>query len=407
MDIRRHKLICALPLLGVCACLDPAVGSPDSGAHVDDATADAAPLLADAATAFDDAGGKSDARVDDSNAELHDAGATDAAAPDLRPAPDVAPVPDATGAAPNIWERCFSHIYDPAKPAPDYDSYGPTYADSCLGTNHQDIQGVERVVFVGDSVTVGTPPTQSSRYYRSLLSDLLAEHFDLEPPSALWRTANLVTGECGLRDSGDFACCAKYGARTDDLLRDHDQLVDCMPEEQRHKRTLVIITIGGNDLAGLTQYGAHAPYETSRAMVEEAIGLLQDALRWIKAPGRFPNGVHVVFSNMFEYTDGTADLGSCPAAAVAGFAEEWDHPEWLEELVIWSNEQYMATAVETQSDLLMMLELFCGHGFHHDNPDARCYLGPDAEQWLDLTCIHPNPAGHQQLAEMFMSLIVE
>ena len=79
----------------------------------------------------------------------------------------------------------------------------------------------------------------------------------------------------------------------------------------------------------------------------------------------------------------------------------------LKGLVIWATEQYMSIAVETQSDIVFMLEHFCGHGWNHDNPAARCYLGPDTERWFDFTCIHPNPAGHAVLADMFEAVVNE
>ncbi|MEZ4463912.1 MAG: hypothetical protein R3F43_05165 [bacterium] len=43
--------------------------------------------------------------------------------------------------------------------------------------------------------------------------------------------------------------CAKLGARNDDFLRDGGQIPDCFPEGGSPKRTLVIFTMGGNDIA--------------------------------------------------------------------------------------------------------------------------------------------------------------
>jgi hypothetical protein len=74
---------------------------------------------------------------------------------------------------------------------------------------------------------------------------------------------------------------------------------------------------------------------------------------------------------------------------------------------MWMMEQYMAVAVETNSDLVFVLESFCGHGFRHDDPQNGCYRGPDAERWFDATCIHPNPTGHGVLADMFLEIVEE
>jgi len=70
-------------------------------------------------------------------------------------------------------------------------------------------------------------------------------------------------------------------------------------------------------------------------------------------------------------------------------------------------EEFMSIAVDTRTDMLFLLESFCGHGYNHDNPNSRCYRGPDAELWFDLTCIHPNPTGHRAIADMMMSVVRE
>jgi lysophospholipase L1-like esterase len=314
------------------------------------------------------------------------------------------------GAPPTLAQRCFSDL--PAtRPdggfGPAYDVFAPNIGSHCRGTNHQDIRGVERVVFLGDSVTVGTPPTAAQDVYRARLADALAARFGLRAPDIWWKSANAVTGEALLRTSGDFWSCAKWGARADDLQRDNRQIADCFPESERHKRTLVVMTMGGNDIASLQKRGAHAPYDESRARVEEFVGLMRDAVRWLKDPANVAGGVYVVFTNLYEYTDATGDIGSCVAAEWSGFTDPWDRPQDLERLVIWANEQYMSIAVETQSDLVFMLEHFCGHGFHNEDPQSRCYRGPGTERWFDLTCIHPSPVGHARLADMFMSVIEE
>ncbi|MBI4818628.1 MAG: SGNH/GDSL hydrolase family protein [Deltaproteobacteria bacterium] len=321
---------------------------------------------------------------------------------------DIGTLASDAGSASGIGARCFSDIFDPAARGPNYDQFTPEVGSHCKGTNHQDIVGVERVVFLGDSVTVGTPPTNHDDYYRTKLADALAARFGLEPASSAWKRSSVLDGQAMRRESGAFASCAKWGARTDDLLRDNSQIGDCFPEAERTKRTLVIMTIGGNDIASITKMGpAGVPLPEIRAKTEAFVELLSAAVAWLKDPANFPNGSYVVFGNMFEFTDGTGDVGSCPAASVAGFDEAWSNPRDLEDLVIWANEQYMRIAVDTGSDLVWMLEHFCGHGYHHDDPSNRCYRGPAAERWFDVSCIHPNPTGHGVLAEMFMSVVEE
>ena len=307
----------------------------------------------------------------------------------VEPSMEVTLVPEENPGPPPqqaLGPRCFPEIFDPNVNGPDYDQYNPIVGSHCLGTNHQDINNIERVVFLGDSVTQGSPPTPIRDRYRLVLGDMLEARFG--------RNIEITN-------------CAAWGARTDDLLMPpHQQIHECFPAAVNPERTLVIMTIGGNDVANVQKRGAEgAPYAETRAQVEEFVQLLRESIEWFYVdPNRFPNGVFVVFSNMFEFTDGTGDVSSCPAARVAGFSGEWPDAE---ELVIWANEQYMSIAVETQTDMIFMLENFCGHGFLHDDPSARCYRGPNTERWFDLTCIHPNSTGHHEIARMFFETIAE
>jgi len=313
-----------------------------------------------------------------------------------------------------IYEQCFADQFvNDFTLGPNYDQFKPTIGSHCLGTNHQDITDIERVVFLGDSVTVGTPPTLSADYYRSQVADGLADEFSLIfgeglQGETIWKLVDFINGVTLTRDSGAFSSCARWGARTDDLLDPGMQIADCFPPETRELRTLVIITAGGNDLSSLTQDAiGGATEEMLWAEITSAVDLQRDAVTWLKDPKNFPNGSFVIFSNMFEFTDGTGDVESCDVSGLAGFDEPVPSPEQLADMVVWANEQFMSIAVETNSDMIFMLENFCGHGFNADNPEAPCYRGPGTEVWFDLTCIHPNPTGHDQVTNMFLSVVAE
>ena len=302
------------------------------------------------------------------------------------------------------FELCFADIDNPEYEGPDYDQYTPVIGAHCAGTQHQDFENIERVVFIGDSVTMGSPPTLSQDFYRNKLTQWLVMQYGLEAPNSLWERYNVLDGHALVKNSGDFWNCARWGARTDDLMQDNGQVLDCFPQSERHKKTLVVLTIGGNDIANLTQNGYNRSYEDNKAQVEEFVGLLRESVEWIKNPDNVPGGARIVFGNMFEFTDGTGDIGSCPTSSFAGF-EDWEDVTQLQDLVLWANEQFLKLAVDTNSDMVFMLEHFCGHGFTHEDPNGRCYRGPNTERWFDLTCIHPNPSGHGALADLFKDVI--
>ncbi|MCA9704417.1 MAG: SGNH/GDSL hydrolase family protein [Myxococcales bacterium] len=291
-------------------------------------------------------------------------------------------------------------------PGPDYAMFDVPIGSHCQGTNQQDIVDIERVVFLGDSVTVGTRPTGANDFYRSQLADELADLFGLQPPDGTWKQANPLSGTSLVQESGDFASCAEWGARNDDLV---PQLEDCFAPEDFDLRTLVVMTMGGNDAAAIAKdavagVDAGTLFEELDAMVARH----REAIEWLVAdPGRFPNGVFVVNANVYEFTDYTGDLLSCPAAGVAGFDANPPNPELLMSSLTLINEEYMQIAQEMGTDVVFMFEGFCGHGFHSDDPQSPCYRGAGSENWFDLTCIHPTPAGHTALAEMFVNVIAE
>ncbi|MEJ7730312.1 MAG: SGNH/GDSL hydrolase family protein [Polyangiaceae bacterium] len=260
---------------------------------------------------------------------------------------------------------------------PKYSDYGPTYASHCLGTDHQDIAGVEKVVFLGDSITFGTPPTPQAEQYRQALGAVLETKF----PGV------------------EIANCSENGARVDDLLG--NQIPSCFPGVEE-KKTLIIMTMGGNDLASWAEDELSA--DDGIAAAEVVAADFDAAIKALKDPATFPNGSYVIFANVYEFTDGTGHISSCPAAGFSGLPAEYQNGALI---IARLDELYMKTAVETQSDMIFLFEHFCGHGYQNDNPDAPCYIGPDAERWFDLTCIHPNPAGHAEITSMFEKVVDE
>lgn len=291
-------------------------------------------------------------------------------------------------------------------PGPNYNDYDVELGSHCHGTNQQDITDIERVVFVGDSVTVGTPPTAAGDFYRSLVADELVTLFGLEPPAFLWKQYDPFAGTSVQQESGDFASCAVWGARNDDLL---PQLEQCFAPEDMQLRTLVITTMGGNDGAALAKdYLDGVPLADILAELDAMVEQHEMAVDWLVGdPSKFPAGVFVVNANVYEFTDFTLDFLSCPAAGTAGFGSNPENPDILLGSLVHINEEYMRIAEENGTDVVFMSEGFCGHGYHSDDPASPCYRGPGNENWFDLTCIHPNPTGHGELAQMFIDVITE
>ncbi len=346
-----------------------------------------------------------------------------------------------------IAEICFPGKLDGSGelPGPEYDQYEPTVGTHCMGTDHQEIAGIEQVAFFGDSVTVGTPNLEhllnvdNEHFWRNKLAEWLALEFDLDQGEPLdwgfWKTYDYFTGKGGKLESGVFKNCSKWGARNDDLA---GQAAECFPDGGSEKVTLIVFTMGGNDISKINQEGlaatpeeVEAGYPAVWALAQSAVTFLEESILWATSEEAFPNGSFVVFANPFEFTDGSGDISACTpqtvidipgigefdlstidisVAELAGYGP-WEKPEVQAEIVIWMLEEYMRIATENGVDLVWMLEHFCGHGFvatgEDADPENRCYIGPDAELWFDDTCTHPNEAGHAAIYELFKNVIEE
>ena len=285
-------------------------------------------------------------------------------------------------------DECFADISGGV--SIDYAAFNPKVGSHCMGTNNQDITDIERVVFLGDSVTTGTPPTKIADFFRTQLGVWLEERF----PGVV------------IED------CSAYGARTDDFLLGKKQVQMCFPDlfegdvpkegATDARRTLVIFTMGGNDVFAWAEDALDEA--AGKQAATDAAKLLEDAVAFVKDEARFTSGGFVLYGNPYEFTDGTGDVASCPLAGVLGLAGD---QIGLAPAVTLFTERYMEIAMKHDADMIFMLEHFCGHGYHHDDETTQCYRGPDAENWFDGTCIHPNALGHAVIAEMFQAVIAE
>lgn len=289
-------------------------------------------------------------------------------------------------------------------PLPDYTTTGAVLGSHCLGTDHQDVTGVERIVFLGDSLTVGTPPTLAKNTYRAKLADTLATLWGLPAPGLAWRIPNPLTGQSSKLEDGPFASCAQWGARARDILG--EQVGQCFSGDDFDRRTLVVMTVGGNDVQDATKMALDgAPPEVVTARVDEMTADMDAAVRWLVEPGRFSAGVFVVFANLYEFTDRTGLFDGCDVSGLVGFDAPLPAPDEVFALLDQANLSLMTLAAETETDLVLSMEIFCGHGVQAENPAAPCYRGPGTARWFDLTCIHPNRDGHEALASSFAQVV--
>lgn len=268
---------------------------------------------------------------------------------------------------------CFADLADGPIELPDYDALGANFGNHCFGTDHQDIEGVERLVILGDSISHGTFPTPADQFWANQFNNYMQNRF----PGV------------------EFQNCAKDGAETDDL---DGQIDACFPGGVEQKKTLIAFTMGGNDIKSF----AGDPLPQAMAGVDQSIANLDAALGRLTDPSMFPNGSYVIFANVYEYTDMSGNLSSCLLANLIGLSGNWIEGA---EALMHMHEGYMSAAIKYGVDMVFMQEHFCGHGYAAGDASLQCYRGPGAANWFDASCIHPTPEGHTQITGLFKSVV--
>lgn len=319
----------------------------------------------------DDADAVTDAPAEGTADAEADAEATPDATPDEAPdavpdeTPDETPdvVPDEAG------DAVPDGIPDGVSDVPD----GEAGVADRLGTNNQDITGVERVIFLGDSITATPYLTQpwSDRIRPSLRTQF--------------------------GDTVEILNYAVGGARTEHVRDEQIPRIDTSST----KKTLVMFTIGGNDALQVIGEDVAASLAHMTAKIEN----LRDILEWLADPAHFPGGVYVVFANLYDPTDGEGDFTHCGIGAA--------YSDWpaVDELATTVNGWYRDLADEFGFDVLDAHELFLGHGWNSNDAASPYYCHAcdpacPCARWLDFTCIHPNSDGHTALADFFFQIVV-
>jgi len=349
--VNRFSLLCLALMLSLVGCADddsptPATTSGDTAVTGDTTN--------DVASGADTAGGSDTAAGPDS----------------------VTPQPDATTGNPVVeaYSACFPHIVEQVQVNLDLGDLAFDVSDTCAGSSNQVIDDVEKLVILGDSISAGAGSGSDSNAYFNVLKGQLEAFYG---------------------HSIELANCAVGGSVNSDLA---GQISGCFTATETAK-TLVVFTSGGNDIANMAFNKLSV--DAGIQAVDTMIGHLETAVQQFDDTTRFPNGVSVVFANVYEYTDATANMSSCPLAGFAGLSGVWDAGL---PVFAYLTEEYARIAAKYGRDVMFMQESFCGHGYARDDSNSPCY-GVSGDLWFAVDCIHPNAQGHAAIADLFYATI--
>jgi hypothetical protein len=253
---------------------------------------------------------------------------------------------------------------------PDVDSYVPPSFPPTDPT---------RVVFFGDSIAAGYGIANEKNTWPALLD----RNNNREWPDD---AGDDLTGRFGRLDMLDVSMS---GATTDDVLAYQLPRLTASWGEVVTGPVLVAGTIGGNDLmAVLFSFG---DVDAGIAHVLENLELIGD---FFLDETRFPDGVYLAITNVYEPTDGDGQALECfYGLDLAGFVEDFD-----------ALNAESRTLAESQGWSLVDLRgHFLGHGFNYDLQNSPAYDEDDPTLWLQSDCIHPNVRGHHEIRRLFRS----
>lgn len=245
-----------------------------------------------------------------------------------------------------------------------------------------------RVIYLGDSITAGVGASDESLRYTSLLAE------DSSSDWSDWADYDLET----LFGPLEVVDVSVPGATTTSLK--NDQLPDLTTQigDVASGETVVVITIGGNDmqramLPMLRASDKDAAYEKEIGPVIENLGIIAD---YFQDSVRFPDGAKLFVTNVYEPTDGQGQAGTCffgvDIRTVLPYLER-------------ANREMRELGEERGFSVVDLRGHFKGHGHRHDKTDMEPYDAADPTLWLDPDCIHPNDRGHHEIRRLFITAI--
>jgi lysophospholipase L1-like esterase len=233
-----------------------------------------------------------------------------------------------------------------------------------------------RLIVLGDSISAGVGASSSARVYGALL----AENDDGAYPSESATDLESLTG--GAVEVLDYSA---GGATTRDLVR-QTNAVERNLTFPASGHTVVVLTIGGNDLQG-SIFGGDPTGEP----LDAAILAIRRMVTFFQDPTHFADGVSVYLADVYDPSDGVAHIDGCFLGLTL--------PELVDALFVW-RDRYIELGTEMGFAVIDMLGHFHGHAYYYDDPTNPYYDAADPSFWF-ADCIHPNDRGHHEIRRLF------
>lgn len=245
-----------------------------------------------------------------------------------------------------------------------------------------------RIIYMGDSITAGYGQKSGLPY-----SDLLVEN-----DSNMWPDYNEIDLASSFPSITEVLDVAVGGAVTNDISSSQLDDVDDQLDDVVSGQTIVVMTIGGNDMSGAMLNILATGQTAADSTMANMEGNLQTMVDFYHDTARFPDGVKIYFTNVYDPTD---DLG---------YADECAIFFGLDLSAIWiyfhqANDGFRAFAESNSIALVDMAGHFYGHGMNNEDETMPNYDSHDNTRWFNSDCLHPNDIGHHEIRRLFHAAI--
>jgi len=244
-----------------------------------------------------------------------------------------------------------------------------------------------RVVFLGDSITAGVGASQGSLAYPALLE---------ENDDGTWDG----WGDHDLRSvygaDFDVVDVAQGGAVTDDLVDRQLPALSAQLGDSVSGQTVVIMTIGGNDMqaAILPLLQANDQDAEADRIIGGVADNMHETLDYFDDSERFPDGTFVYFANVYEPSDAVGQSDRC------FFGIDYST---IMRYFVQANGTMRDIAEERGAAMVDMRGHFLGHGMYNEDEDNDAYDDDDPSRWFESDCQHPNDRGHHEIRRLFVT----
>lgn len=237
-----------------------------------------------------------------------------------------------------------------------------------------------RILFLGDSITEGYGASSPEHKYTSLLQ----HNFE-------WPGFDAIDFEDTFPNISEIVDVSEGGATTGSLLGQQLPALERDVDFPVAGETIVIITVAGNDLQA-----ALIPFADAETIVNRTLGEFEEIADYFLDPAKFPDGVYLYVTNVYEPSDGVGQVQSCFFGI--------DYSEDLPQLDRFNN-QLALMGIDREFAVLDLRGHFLGHGYRSEEPTVGGYDPADPTLWFAPDCIHPNDRGHHELRRLFHAVI--